>query len=291
MKVSYYPGCSLEETARPYDVSAQMVCRRLEIELEEVPEWCCCGSSPALKMDRLLSTSLSARNLAQIEKQQLDQVVIPCPFCFRRLLSAQTELGADASLKARVEDVIDSAVRGQLNIQSLLGFLRYQVGLEAIRARVTRPLNRLRVLPYYGCYLVKPAGVTRFDDPEYPVSLDELLAALGAEVLDWDFKTECCGAGLALSKTETVVELTGRLVREAVRRGADALVVACQLCQSNLDLRQDETGRAEGRAYALPIVYFTQLMGLAFGMPAAELGLNRHLVDPLPMLKEKGLSS
>lgn len=291
MKVSYYPGCSLEETARPYDISAQKVCQRLEIELEEVPDWCCCGSSPALKMDRLLSASLAARNLVQMEKQQLDQVVIPCPFCYRRLLSAQTELGTDTSLKARVEDVIESKIRGELSIHSLLGFLRYQVGLEAIRAQVARPLHQLRVLPYYGCYLVKPGGVTRFDDPENPVSLDELLAALGAEVLDWDFKTECCGAGLALSKTETVVALTRRLVREAVRRGADALVVACQLCQSNLDLRQDEISQAEGQSYALPIVYFTQLMGLAFGMSAAELGLKHHLVNPLPMLKEKRLAS
>lgn len=289
MKVSYYPGCSLEGTARPYDISARRICRSLGIELEEVPEWCCCGSSPALKMDRLMSTALSAQNLVQIEKQAVEQVVIPCPFCFRRLLSAQEEMQADAALKERVQKIIQADMAGALQIRNLLGFLRYQVGLEAIGDQVTQPLSGLKLLPYYGCYLVKPTGVTHFDDPEHPVSLDELLAALGAEVLGWDLKTECCGAGLSLSKTEVVVDLTGRLIREAVRQGADALVVACQLCQSNLDMRQAELSRAEGKAYALPIIYFTQLMGLAFGLPARTLGLNHHLVNPLPLLKEKGL--
>jgi heterodisulfide reductase subunit B len=289
MKVSYYPGCSLEGTARSYDISARGICRSLGIELEEVPEWCCCGSSPALKMDRLMSTALSAQNLVQIEKQSVEQVVIPCPFCFRRLLSAQDEMQADAALKERVQKIIQADMAGALQIRNLLGFLRYQVGLEAIGDQVTQPLSGLKLLPYYGCYLVKPTGVTHFDDPEHPVSLDELLAALGADVLSWDLKTECCGAGLSLSKTEVVVDLTGRLIREAVRQGADALVVACQLCQSNLDMRQAELSRAEGKAYALPIIYFTQLMGLAFGLPARTLGLNHHLVNPLPLLKEKGL--
>lgn len=289
MKVSYYPGCSLEGTARSYDISARGICRSLGIELEEVPEWCCCGSSPALKMDRLMSTALSAQNLVQIEKQAVEQVVIPCPFCFRRLLSAQDEMQADAALKERVQKIIQADMAGALQIRNLLGFLRYQVGLEAIGDQVTQPLSGLKLLPYYGCYLVKPTGVTHFDDPEHPVSLDELLAALGADVLSWDLKTECCGAGLSLSKTEVVVDLTGRLIREAVRQGADALVVACQLCQSNLDMRQAELSRAEGKAYALPIIYFTQLMGLAFGLPARTLGLNHHLVNPLPLLKKKGL--
>ena len=289
MKVSYYPGCSLEGTARSYDISARRICRSLGIALEEVPEWCCCGSSPALKMDRLMSTALSAQNLAQIEKQAVEQVVIPCPFCFRRLLSAQDEMQADAALKERVQKIIQADTTGALQIRNLLGFLRYQVGLEAIGDKVTQPLSGLKLLPYYGCYLVKPTGVTHFDDPEHPVSLDELLAALGADVLSWDLKTECCGAGLSLSKTEVVVDLTGRLIREAVRQGADALVVACQLCQSNLDMRQAELSRAEGKAYALPIIYFTQLMGLAFGLPARTLGLNHHLVNPFPLLKEKGL--
>lgn len=291
MKVSYYPGCSLEVTAKPYDTSAQKVCRQLGIEFEEVPEWCCCGSSPALKMDHLLSVSLSARNLAQIEKQALEEVVIPCPFCFRRLLTAQEEINADEGLKQQVADIIQAELNGKLHIENLLGFLRHKVGLDAIRDNIKRPLHGLKVLAYYGCYLVKPAQLTHFDDPENPVSMDEILTALGAEVLDWDFKTECCGAGLSLSKTEKVVELAGRVIREAAWRKADALVVACQLCQANLDMRQDEINRMDGKVYGLPILYFTQLMGVAFGMAPKDLGLTHHLVDPLPMLKGKRLVS
>jgi heterodisulfide reductase subunit B len=289
MKVSYYPGCSLEATAKPYNISAQEVCHVLGIEMEDVPEWTCCGSSPALKMDRLLSTSLSAHNLALIEKQHLTEVVVPCPFCFRRLQSAQEEIQKDEEVKEQVQEAIEAEIEGKLNIHSLLGFIRREVGLEAIRAKVKKPLKGLKVLPYYGCYLVKPPDVTHFDNPENPSSMDEVLDALGAEVLDWDFKTECCGAGLSLSKTEKVCELSGRLIREATRRGAEALVVACQLCQANLDMRQGEIGKMDKRKYALPILYFTQLMGLAFSLSPQKLGLNHHLVGSESVLKKKGL--
>lgn len=305
MKVSYYPGCSLEGTAKSFNVSAQQVCCRLGIELEDVPEWVCCGSSPALKMDGLLSVSLSAHNLALMEKHHAPaDVVIPCPFCFRRLLSAQEEIQEHGELKAKVRAVIESDIKGKLSIHNLLGFLWHEIGLEAIQERVRKPLKGLRVLPYYGCYLVKPANVTHFDDPENPISMDEVLHALGAEVLDWDFKTECCGAGLTLCKTEKVRELSRRIVQEAIWKEADAVAVACQLCQANLDMRQgEEPGSGirnefeilksafrtpHARFGKLPIIYFTQLMGLAFGIPPADLGLKKHLVAPLPVLKEKG---
>ena len=291
MKVSYYPGCSLEGTAKPYDVSVQQVCRRLGVELQEVPEWSCCGSSPALKMNHLLSTALSAHNLALIERQNLSEVVAPCPFCFRRLKSAQEEMGNDAELKAKVERTIEAEVAGHVQVRSLLEFLRFQVGLEAIADKVTKPLQGLKLIPYYGCYVVKPPRVTQFDDAENPTSLDEILRAAGAEVLDWDFKAECCGAGLSLSKTEKVCELSGRLIREAVWREADAMVVVCQLCQANLDMRQSEIGAMHDRQYRLPIIYFTQALGLAFGLSARDLGLEHHLVDPLPLLKAKGFAS
>ena len=289
MKVSYYPGCSLEETAAPYDRSARRVCDHLGIALEEIPDWACCGSSPALKMDHLLSTSLGAHNLAQARQQQLEEVVIPCPFCFRRLLSAQQETQSDAQTHQQVAEVIGAEPEDNMKVLSLLGFLRYTVGLEAIGTKVQKPLKGLKVLPYYGCYLVKPAAVTQYDDPENPVSMDQLLETLGAEVLSWDFKTECCGASLAVSKTDTVCELSGRIIREAAYRQADALVVACQLCQANLDMRQAQIGKKHGTKYNIPIIYFTQLMGLAFGMSYKELGMQRHLTSPRAMLKAKGV--
>lgn len=289
MKVSYYPGCSLEETAQAYDVSARKVCKNLGIDLEEIPKWSCCGSSPALKMDRLLSTSLSAHNLAQAQRQQLSKVVIPCPFCFRRLLSAKQEVQEDEQVKTRVEDSIVAELSDDLSVFSLLGFLRYSVGLEAIGANVKKPLKNLKLLPYYGCYLVKPTTVTGFDNPENPMSMDQILESLGAKVLQWDFKTECCGASLTVSKPKTVCELGGRLIREATWRGADALVVACQLCQANLDTRQAYMGRMDKKKYAMPVLYFTQVMGLAFGLPDKNLGLKRHIVNPKNMLLSKDL--
>jgi heterodisulfide reductase subunit B2 len=290
MKVSYYPGCSLEETAAAYDLSARTVCRHLGVELAEIPDWICCGSSPALKMNHLLSTSLAAHNLSLADRQNHGEVVIPCPFCFRRLISAKDETQADQGFKKEVEAAIGQAVNPDLKVTSLLGFLRYELGLEAIRDKVLKPLKGLKVLPYYGCYLVKPTAVTRFDDPEHPVSMDEVLDALGAEVLSWDFKTECCGASLAVSKTDTVLSLTGRLIREAAYKKADAIVVACQLCQANLDMRQTQIGKKDHASYHLPILYFTQLMGLAFGLSSKELGLGRHLTRPQELFRSKGIT-
>jgi heterodisulfide reductase subunit B len=289
MKVSYYPGCSLEETAAAYDLSARKVCEHLDVSLEEVPGWACCGSSPALKMDHLLSTSLAAHNLALAHGQQVEEMVIPCPFCFRRLLSAQQETRTTSQTREAVQEAIGAELDDNLKVHNLLGFLRYTIGLEAIEAKVQKPLQDMKVLTYYGCYLVKPASVTQYDDPENPVSMDQLLEALGAEVLPWDFKTECCGASLAISKTDTVCELSGRIIREAVYHEADALVVACQLCHANLDMRQAQIGKHHGTQYNLPIIYFTQLMGLAYGMSYQALGLGRHLTSPKELLKLKGV--
>jgi heterodisulfide reductase subunit B2 len=289
MKVSYYPGCSLESTGKGYDHSTREVCSALGVELDEVKDWVCCGSSAGLKMSKLLSTALSGLNLALLEKQEASDVVAPCPFCFRRLASAQDEMRDDPELKGEVQEVLSAELTGKLQIHNLVDFLRSKVGLEAIAGKLQKPLSGLKVVPYYGCFMVKPRQVTNCENTEDPTSLDEILRALGAEVLPWDFKTECCGAGLSLSKTEKVVELSGRIVREAAFRGADAIVVACQLCQSNLDLRQEQIGKEHQTQYDVPVIYFTQLMGLAFGIPPAALGLNHHLVDPVAMLQKKGL--
>jgi heterodisulfide reductase subunit B len=291
MKVSYYPGCSLEVTARPYDLSTRLVCRSLDIELQEVPEWVCCGSSAGLKMNRLLSLSLAAQNLAQIEKQASEEVMIPCPFCFRRLLSARQEMEQDLKTRALVQNTIETELKNPIRFHNILEFFHDQVGLSAIENKIQKPLAGLKLIPYYGCYLVKPWQLTRFDHPENPTSMDDILGALGAEVLDWDFKTECCGASLSLTKTEKVRELSGRLLTEARWKGAEAMVVACQLCQSNLDMRQGEIWKAKKESHHIPVLYITQLMGLALGHSPQDLGLDKHIVDPLPILKEKGLCS
>jgi heterodisulfide reductase subunit B len=196
----------------------------------------------------------------------------------------------DPALKEEIQGIIEAEIKGNVAVHNMLGFITEKVGLEAMSEKVVRPLKGLKVVPYYGCYVVKPPSVASFDDPENPTSMDEILKAAGAEVLDWDFKVECCGAGLSLSKTEKVCELTGRLIKEAAWRGADAIVVVCQLCQANLDLRQKEIGDKDYRSYNLPVVYFTQLLGLAFGYSPAQLGLDHHFIDPVAVLKQKGFA-
>lgn len=281
-RISYYPGCSLEGTARPFDISTRLLLEALEFDIAPIPEWACCGSSPALKMNRLLSVALAAHNLALAATQELAELLIPCPFCFRRLLSAQSEMQADGALRRKVGAVIDNPLSNTMQIYNLPDFLRRRVGLNIIAGRVRRSLEGLRVVPYYGCYLVKPAAVTQFDDSEHPMSMDELLRLTGAEVLDWDFKTECCGAGLAVSRTDTVTTLVGRIAAEAAWRKADAIVVVCQLCHANLDMRQ--TAKPP-----LPVIYLPQLLALALGLEAQRLKFGHHLITPVPLLQQKGL--
>jgi len=289
MKVSYYPGCSLDVTAKPYNLSTRQVCHSLGVELADVPDWFCCGSSAGLKINHLLSLSLAAKNLAQAEKQDIKDVLVPCPFCFRRLISAQQEIQENQASRDMILETIETELQAGLNIQHLLGFFHKAVGLDAIKVKARKPLKGLKVVPYYGCYTVKPPQVTRFDDPENPTAMDDILAALGVDVLDWDFKTECCGASLALTKTEKVLELSGRILKEAIWRGADAIVVACQLCQSNLDMRQPQVNRRYKTDFDLPVLYFTQLVGLALGISAKELGMDKLVVSPSKLLAAKGL--
>lgn len=290
MNIGYYPGCSLEVTAKAFDLSFRQSCDTLGIALEEVPEWQCCGSSAALKKSRRLSLALAAHNLTQTRQLGLNDLVAPCPFCHRRLLSAQQEISGASTVDDDLEDMVPGARQQPVSLHSLLGFMLRSVGLPALKAAIQKPLQGLRVIPYYGCYTVKPAAITQFDDPEHPTAMDRILAELGAEVLDWDFKTECCGASLSLSKTDMVLELSGRLLKEAVWRGADVIAVVCQLCHSNLDLRQAEIWKRQGTKHHLPILYITQLMGLAFGHAPGALGIRHHIMDPMPVLREKGFA-
>ena len=285
MKIIYYPGCSLRSTGRAYDLSVKAVCQALGVELLEPDGWVCCGSSPAYKLDRLLSLSLSAQNLNLAARERGDaqtEMITPCPYCFRRLKSAQVEIASSPDLQKEVEAALGEPYSGQVVVRNMLDFLANQIGLEAIRARVMRPLHGLQLVPYYGCALTRPPGLTGFDHPENPQSMDRLLRALGADVLDWNFKTECCGAGLSVNRPDVVVRLGRRILNQAHLAGAQAIALPCQLCQANLDLRQPAMLPADER---MPVLFFTQLMGLAFDLPAEALGLRHHVVDPRPLLE------
>ncbi len=270
MKFAYYPGCSLHGTAREYDLSMRAVCRTLGIDLEEVPDWNCCGASSAHSLDSGLAISLCARNLKIIEQQNLD-VVIPCAACFSRAKISSYTLKNNTALRGKIENEAGFNFKLQTKIYHPVELIVKEVGLDKARAHIKRYLTDLRLVCYYGCLLVRPHEITELDDKEDPQLLDILMSAIGAVTIDWPYKTECCGASLSLSKSEVVVELVGKMISWAKEADAQAIVTACPLCQANLEMRQQ--GRDK-----IPIFYFTELLGLAFGLKEAKECLKKHLV-------------
>ena len=278
MRYAYYPGCSLGSTAKEYDLSLRAVCDRLDIELEEIEDWSCCGASSGHSTDRLLSVALPARNLALARGMDAD-IAVACPACYLRLKGASHEMREDVQLRQEVEEMVGSPCQSDHDVKHVLDIMCNSVGLAEVEGQVTRPLKGLKLVAYYGCYLVRPQRLTGFDDAEDPRSMDTLLQALGADVLDWSGKVDCCGGGLSLVKKDIVARLVGGLVESAQQVGADAIVTACPLCQANLDTRQK----------ALPAFYFTELMGLAMGVPDTKSWLKRHIINPVPALARHDL--
>ncbi len=287
---SYYPGCSLHGMAREYDRSLKLVAAKVGLELRELPDWTCCGSSGAHSTDELLALALPARNLALAEAAGLP-VLAPCALCFNRMKVTQHEL-RDPARRAEVEKLLSgdqhSAVGGrrsslgtELRVDSLLQAFSSDEMLAAVETAVTRPLAGLKVVSYYGCLLVRPPEIVQPDSLENPQTMDRLVARLGAQALDWPFKTECCGGGLAMTRTDIVLELSRRLLRMARDVGADAIAVACPVCHSNLDARQGQIKAKFGDDFRMPILYVTELMGLAFGFSSKELMIDKHLTDAM----------
>ncbi len=290
MKFAYYPGCSLHSTSKEYNISARRVCRDLGVTLEELPDWNCCGSTPAHSTDHLLSIALPARNLAISEAIAMD-LVAPCAACFNRLKTAQVEMAENPQLAAEVNKVTGMEYKGNVQVFSLVDVIVNQVGLDNIAPLVKRKLSGLKVAAYYGCLMVKPPKLVQFDDPENPHFLDDLMQGLGAETVEWPFKTECCGGSLSVSRTDIVVKLANDILGMAKANGANCVVTACPLCQVNLDLRQKEAEKMYGTAYHLPVYYFTELLGIALGHRPAQLGIDKHIVDGVNLLSEQGLAS
>ena len=287
MKVAYYPGCSLHSTAREYDISSQLVLRKLGVELEEIPDWICCGASAAHTTSHLLSVSLPCKNLVLAQEMGVDTVISPCAACFNRLTVANQEVAEGTELRKEVSQVLGKSYSGEMKVRHPLQLVIEDVGIDEISKMIVRRLEGLKVVSYYGCLLVRPTGMMNLDDVEDPQYMDNLVTALGGEALPWPFKTECCGASFSLSQTDIVIELSGDIVNEAHQVGAECILVACPLCQSNLDLRQKAIGKRFGRKFNLPVIYFTQLLGIALGIDMRELGLSKHVVDPRKLLKKK----
>ena len=281
---AYFPGCTLHGTAVEYGLSTRAVCRALGVELREIEDWNCCGASSAHTVNPWLAHGLVGRNMQLASATGLKEVAIPCAACFARFKETQHAL-ADPKTAAGIEEVAGGAVPRDLTILPLLGILAAPAVLERLRAAVARPLRGLKVAPYYGCLLTRPPEVASFDDPEDPQTLDDVLRALGAEVVAWPGKTACCGSSLALSRTEVVLDLSHRLLAWAEQAQADAIATACPMCHSNLDMRQGQMRRAGKGDHRMPVYYFTELVGVALGIANGELGLSRHMVDASTVLE------
>lgn len=283
--VAYYPGCSLHSTAPEFDISTRAVCKTLDLNLVEPDNWVCCGSSAAHRADPKQAVMLPMTNLAQIERLGFSEVTMPCAACFNRHKAALHEIRQDEDGRVEIDEELGYEYHDRLQVNTLIDTLLEQVGLERIAARVGKPLTDLPVVCYYGCLLTRPPDVTEADHPENPTNMDDLMRALGTEVLDWSYKTTCCGAAHSLTRPDIVLQLSGDLVDHASEVGAEAIVVACPLCHTNLDARQFQMEVER----PLPVLYFTQLMALAFDLPPEEAAFHRNLVDPRPLLRRYGI--
>ena len=307
---SYYPGCSLHASGREYDISTRALFKALRLGLQEVPDWFCCGATPAHNVDQLLSHSLAAKNLCLAEGVEGD-LAVACAACFSRLKTTQHELKGDDAKRKQVETAIAGPAALDKPVKHILEILAKDFGLAKLEENVKKPLLGLKVASYYGCLLTRPPEVPDLDDCEDPSIMEDILRALGAEPVKWSHRMECCGANFTLSRPAVVLKLSNAILQSAQEAGADCIMVACPLCHGNLDIRQEgikaKYGPPEGTLMGnifgsdlqkgsdaeprreTPIFYVTQLAGLAMGVPSDKLGLESIIVDPRPLLKEKQL--
>jgi len=282
----FFPGCSLDGTAKDFHRSTLAVAARLGLGLPELRDWICCGSTAAHASDALLADALPARNLAAAEGRTL---AVACAACYSRLRTANHHIAGDAGLRARVAAVVGVDYDGRTPVMHLLEILSRDVGRARIAAAVRRPLTGLKVACYYGCLLTRPPEIAGFDDTENPTLMDQLLEVAGATPVDWPHKTECCGASASITDPAIVLELTMKILSMARAAGADCIATACPLCQLNLDLRQRDVEAWSGQRFGLPVFYFTQLLGLAVGCSASEVSLGSLVVEPGALLESKGI--
>ena len=287
MEVGYYPGCSLESSAKEFDLSIRAIFKELEVSLKEIPDWSCCGASPAHYLNEELAVALPYRNLVNAEEANLEQVVSPCPACYSHLKHVHELVGKDPALSKRLQALVGKGYEGKVRSKHFLDFIKEDVGLERLKSSLKTSLKGLKVASYYGC-LTRLPGVD-IDDRENPVLMDEIVGAIGGEPLDWSHKTECCGASLSVTRTEIALRLVKAILEAAQEKGAECIAVVCPLCQSNLDTRQGDINKKYGTSYEIPILYLSQLIGLTQKLSSSELGLDRLIINPTHLLLEKGI--
>jgi heterodisulfide reductase subunit B len=282
MQYSYYPGCSLHATGIEYDESTRAVFNALGVKLIEIEDWVCCGASSAHSVSADLALNLPAINIALAQDAHHGDLLAPCAACFNRTKAADHALRHDEARRKQIEHAVDFTYTGDVRVRNPLDVVVSDIGLETVASKVTRKLDGLKVVGYYGCLLVRPPHLMEFDDPENPQVMNRILAALGADVRGWSYATDCCGGSASLPRVDIAARLVGSLTQHAREAGAQAIVTACPLCQMNLEMRQAQKTQ-------MPIFYFTELMGLAFGLPETKNWWGKHLISPMSVLSAAGV--
>jgi len=281
LKIGYYPGCSLSGTGKEYDLSLKKVLCSLDIELEEINDWSCCGATSAHATNHLLSTVLPSRNLSLAKKQNLSELFAPCAACYNRLIVSQHEIEKNQQLKKLTYELFDVDDYRGITVINIIELFQ-KIGKDKIIEKRQKELKGIKAACYYGCLLVRPFEITGFDDSEQPHSMEEIISAAGAVPIDWNFRMECCGASHSIAHMEIVVDLSEKIINDASLHGADVIVVACPMCHSNLDMRQREMKNNK----KMPVLYLSEFIGLALGIKAGELGLNLHFTSSEKLLEK-----
>jgi heterodisulfide reductase subunit B len=291
MKISYYPGCTLKNNAKNFEDSTLCSLKRLEVETEELDRWNCCGTVFSLATDDLIHHVAPIRNLIRVKEANTDKVMTLCAMCFNTLKRANERVKSDPESLDKINKFMyreEVEYQGDVKVLHLLELLRDEITFDAIAKKIVKPLKNLKIANYYGCLLVRPKEIG-LDDVENPTVLENLMTALGADAVDFPYKTECCASYQTVDKPENVADRTYHILTSAQSQGAELVSVSCPLCAFNLDHRQKETLKKYPEFKNTPILYFTQLMALALGCPEKDLRFDLHYVDPKPVLREKGL--
>jgi len=287
MRVSYFPGCTLNTTGKGFDNSVRASATAVGLDLVELPEWNCCGATYPLIIDNMLELAAPAHVLVAARNEG-STVTTACTTCYNVLKRTNRFIRDHEEERERINTFIEAEYSGEVEVKDILHLLRDDVGYEVVREQVQRPLQDLKVACYYGCMVLRPPDEVAYDDPDHPQSLDDLMAALGATPVSFAHKNECCGAYLAVKDPEVTREMVYTILNSAQAAGAEAVATNCPLCQFNLDKQQAEIRRSYAGYHSVPIFYFSQLMGLALGLDPCDYGWDRHYVDALPLLRARG---
>jgi len=276
MNIGYYPGCALHGSSNDYEQSLRACLGVLDVQLDEIKDWICCGATAAHSLNHKLSLALPARNLAVAERDGFKQLFAPCPLCSMQLLKVKKAV-ADERVRKELSEIVEADLRGESEVLNLIQLFE-KIGVGRLKSAVKAPLKSITAACYYGCLLTRPPDVVHFDDFEQPSSMENVVAAPGAKTVEWNYKTECCGAGMTMSNEDIVLELVHKILSNAAEHGANCLVVACPMCHVNLDMKQVAVERRFGKKLGMVVYYLSDLVGLALGLSAEQLGIDRHFV-------------